>query len=32
VQRDFPLVSISVQKFSLDDIYMKYFREEQVNP
>jgi ABC-2 type transport system ATP-binding protein len=32
VQHDFPLVQMSVQQFSLDDIYMKYFREEQVNP
>jgi len=31
VQHDFPLVQMSVQQFSLDDIYMKYFREEQVN-
>jgi ABC-2 type transport system ATP-binding protein len=32
VQHDFPLVQMNVQQFSLDDIYMKYFREEQVNP
>ena len=31
VRQDFPLVQMNVQQFSLDDIYMKYFREEQVN-
>jgi ABC-2 type transport system ATP-binding protein len=28
VQNDFPLIQMKVQEFSLDDIYMKYFREE----
>mgnify|MGYP001065132884 CR=1 FL=1 len=28
VQQDFPLIQMTVQQFSLDDIYMKYFREE----
>ena len=28
VQNDIPLVQIKVQEFSLDDIYMKYFKEE----
>ena len=27
VQNDFPLIQMKVQEFSLDDIYMKYFRE-----
>ena len=27
VQNDFPLIQVKVQEFSLDDIYMKYFRE-----
>jgi len=27
VQSDFPLIQMKVQEFSLDDIYMKYFRE-----
>lgn len=27
VQNDIPLVEIKIQEFSLDDIYMKYFRE-----
>jgi len=30
VQNDFPLIQMKVQEFSLDDIYMKYFREEEV--
>ncbi|HEY82170.1 MAG TPA: ABC transporter ATP-binding protein [Dehalococcoidia bacterium] len=30
VQNDFPLIQMKIQEFSLDDIYMKYFREEQV--
>jgi ABC-2 type transport system ATP-binding protein len=29
VQSDIPLVQIKVQEFSLDDIYMKYFKESQ---
>jgi ABC-2 type transport system ATP-binding protein len=28
VQHNFPLIQMKVQEFSLDDIYMKYFREE----
>jgi ABC-2 type transport system ATP-binding protein len=28
VQNDFPLIQMKIQEFSLDDIYMKYFREE----
>lgn len=28
VQNNFPLVQMKIQEFSLDDIYMKYFREE----
>ena len=27
VQNDFPLIQVKVQEFSLDNIYMKYFRE-----
>ncbi len=27
VQHDFPLIQMKVQQFSLDDIYMKYFKE-----
>ena len=27
VQNDFPLIQMKIQEFSLDDIYMKYFRE-----
>ncbi len=27
VQNDFPLIQMKVQEFSLEDIYMKYFRE-----
>jgi len=27
VQNDFPLIEMKVQEFSLDDIYMKYFKE-----
>ena len=27
VQHDFPLIQMQVQQFSLDDIYMKYFKE-----
>jgi len=27
VQSDFPLIEMKVQEFSLDDIYMKYFKE-----
>ena len=29
VQNDFPLIQMKIQEFSLDDIYMKYFREEE---
>ena len=29
VQNNFPLIQMKVQEFSLDDIYMKYFREEE---
>ena len=28
VQSNFPLIQMKIQEFSLDDIYMKYFREE----
>jgi len=28
VQNNFPLIEMKVQEFSLDDIYMKYFKEE----
>jgi ABC-2 type transport system ATP-binding protein len=28
VQYNFPLIQMKVQEFSLDDVYMKYFREE----
>jgi len=28
VQNNFPLIQMKIQEFSLDDIYMKYFREE----
>jgi ABC-2 type transport system ATP-binding protein len=28
VQNNYPLIQMKVQEFSLDDIYMKYFREE----
>jgi ABC-2 type transport system ATP-binding protein len=28
VQNNFPLTQMKIQEFSLDDIYMKYFREE----
>jgi len=28
VENNFPLIQMKVQEFSLDDIYMKYFREE----
>ncbi|MFQ5997380.1 MAG: ABC transporter ATP-binding protein [Dehalococcoidales bacterium] len=28
VQNDFPLIQMKIQEFSLDDIYMRYFREE----
>ena len=28
VQNDVPLIQIRIQEFSLDDIYMKYFKEE----
>ena len=31
VQSNFPLIQMKVQEFSLDDIYMKYFQEGQVN-
>ena len=31
VQNNVPLVQMNVQQFSLDDIYMKYFHEGQVN-
>jgi len=31
VQNNVPLIQMKVQEFSLDDIYMKYFREEQGN-
>ena len=27
VQMDFPLIQMKIQEFSLDDIYMKYFKE-----
>jgi ABC-2 type transport system ATP-binding protein len=27
VQNDFPLIQMKIQEFSLDDIYMKYFKE-----
>ena len=27
VQHDFPLIQMKIQQFSLDDIYMKYFKE-----
>jgi hypothetical protein len=30
VQSNIPLVQIKAQEFSLDDIYMKYFKESQV--
>jgi len=30
VQNNFPLIQMKIKEFSLDDIYMKYFREEQV--
>jgi len=29
VQSNFPLIEMGIQEFSLDDIYMKYFREDQ---
>ena len=28
VQQNYPLIQMKVQEFSLDDVYMKYFREE----
>jgi hypothetical protein len=28
VQNNYPLIQMKVQEFSLDDVYMKYFREE----
>jgi len=28
VQNNYPLIQMKIQEFSLDDIYMKYFREE----
>ena len=28
VENNFPLIQMKVQEFSLDDVYMKYFREE----
>lgn len=28
VQRDFPLIQMKIQEFSLDDVYMRYFHEE----
>lgn len=28
VQNDFPLIQMKIQEFSVDDIYMRYFREE----
>jgi ABC-2 type transport system ATP-binding protein len=28
VERDFPLIQMKIQEFSLDDVYMKYFHEE----
>ena len=31
VQSNIPLVQIKVKEFSLDDIYMKYFKESQDN-
>jgi len=30
VQSDTPLIQMKIQEFSLDDIYMKYFHEDQV--
>ncbi len=29
VQNNFPLIQIKLQEFTLDDIYMKYFREDE---
>jgi hypothetical protein len=29
VQSNIPLVQIKVKEFSLDDVYMKYFKESQ---
>jgi len=29
VQNDLPLVNMTIQGFTLDDIYMKYFKEGQ---
>ena len=28
VENNYPLIQMKIQEFSLDDIYMKYFREE----
>jgi hypothetical protein len=28
VENNYPLVQMKIREFSLDDIYMKYFREE----
>ncbi|MGB2877351.1 MAG: hypothetical protein WBB97_04885, partial [Dehalococcoidales bacterium] len=28
VDNNYPLIQMKIQEFSLDDVYMKYFREE----